>query len=195
MSELKDSLFPWTLIKNDFPKHPLRSDTVIKAISVYYKISAKIHFILPFPLWQSVLNSTHSHCDTRLRETVPTPLGMKKALQVEWMRPAFVHLLHPGSTLRRLWRPGPPESPSYSQQSHQRHMGWSTPSLWSGKSKLKSRRHSSDSTGNRHGIHTEPSSGLVWHMERRRRVLLFQTAKPAEKHESHALKYYNIKKN
>lgn len=172
MSELKDSLFPWTLIKADFPKHPLCSDTDIKAISVYYKISAKIHFILLFCLWQSALNNTHSRCGTRLRETVPTSRGMKRAPQVERMRPAFVHLLHPRSILRRLWRPGPPESPSCPQQSHQTHMGWSIPSLWSGKSKLKSRRHSSNSTGNRRVIHTEPSAGLVWHTERRRRVLL-----------------------
>lgn len=145
-----------------------------------------------FFLRQSALNNTHNHCGTRRQATVPTSPGMKTAPQVEWMRPTFVHLVHPGSTLCRLWRPGPPESPSCPQHSRQTHTDWRTPSLWSGKSKLKSRRHSSESTGSRRVTHREPSAGLVWHMERRRRVPLLRTATPAEKHKSRTLKYYRI---
>lgn len=135
-----------------------------------------------FFLWQSALNNTHSHCGTQQRETVRTPLGMRTAPRVEWTRPAAVRLVHPGSTLCHQWMPGPPKSPSCPQQSRQTHTDWRTPSPWSGKSKLESRRHSSDSTDSRRVTHTEPSAGLVWRTERRRWALLSKTATSVKKH-------------
>lgn len=135
-----------------------------------------------FFLWPSALNNTHGHCGTQRQETVRTPLGMRTAPRVEWMRPAVVRLVHPGSTLCHRWMPGPPKSPSCPQQSRQTHTDWRTPSLWSGKSKPESRRRSSDSTGSRRVTHTEPSAGPVWRTERRRRALLLKTATPAKKH-------------
>ncbi len=143
-----------------------------------------------FRLWQSALNNTHSHCGTRLRGSFPTPLGMKTAPLAEKRRSAFFHLVHPGSTPSRLWRPKQPESPSCLQQSHQTHTDWRTPFLWSGKSKLTSRQQGSDSTGDHHVIHREPFAGPAWRTERRRRVLLLKTAKPAENARV-MLKYYS----
>lgn len=151
----------------------------------------KIQFVLlTFHLSLSALNNTQSHCGTRLRGSVPTPPGMKTAPRVEWTRPAFVRLLHPGSKLCRQWRPPPPEeSPSCPRQSRQTQTDWSTPSPWSGRSRLKSHWHRPDSTGSRRVIHIKPSDGPAWHTETRRRVLLLETAKPAEK-ESNTLKHF-----
>lgn len=181
MSELRawSHYFRWTLINVRFPK--LCSDTDTKVISVYYKNRYKMHFILPFLLWESALNSTRSHCGTRRRGSAPTPPGMKTAPLAGRRRPASARLVHPGSTPRRLWTPRPPGSQSCPPRSRRTHTDWSTPSPWSGKSRLKSRRHSSDSTGSRRAIHKELSAGPAWRTERKRRVLLLKTAKPAEK--------------
>lgn len=140
-----------------------------------------------FPLLQSALYNTHSRYDIRLRETFPTPPGMKTAPRVAYARPAFVRLFHPGSRLCHQWRPGPPESPSCPQLSRQTHTGWSKPCLWSEKSKPKSRLHSSSSTGGRHVSRTEASAGLVWRTETRKLDPLLETATAAETYKGHTV--------
>lgn len=115
---------------------------------------------------------------------------MKTAPRERYARPTSVRLFHPGSRLCRQWRPGPPVNPFFPQLSRQTQMGWSTPCLSSEKSKPKSHLHNSNSTGNRHVIHTEVSAGLTWCMERRKLDPLLETATAANTHKGHTVMNY-----